>query len=88
VRSLAHQVEEALLDIGDGAPERLPSYFVIGDVDRIDQALQIPCILSDKVRDDAAQEDGDIVLDVLGQDYAIRAIRRPRANEVAASGLE
>ena len=60
----------------------------MGDVDLVDQGLEIPRVLVQEHWNHPPQQDGDVILDILGLDHALGAIRRSRADEVTVSGLQ
>src|ERR1035437_981903 len=87
-RGAAEQVEEALLHVGDGAPEGLAGELVVGDVDVVHQGFEIAGVLAEEVRNHAALEDGDEILHVLGEDHAFHAIGGAGAQEELLARLQ
>src|ERR1019366_1272905 len=80
--------EEALLHVGDGAPESLAGEFVVGDVDVVHQGFESAGVLADEVGNHAAVEDGDEILHVLGEDDAFHAVGGASAQEELFTRLQ
>lgn len=90
IQSFAHQIEEALFDVGDRAPEFLAGQFVVGvgGVDFIDEVFEIARVLIEEVGEDAVGEDRDVVGNVFAEDDAFDAVCGAGAEEVLIAGLE